>query len=50
MAKPIMEQLEKLVLTLIEEFRRLKNENEKSEAAKGEKYKRPRGVCGNPIG
>ena len=29
MAKPIMEQLEQVVLTLIEAFRRLKDENEK---------------------
>ena len=29
MAKPIMEQLEQLVSTLIEAFRRLKDENEK---------------------
>ena len=29
MAKPIMEQLEQAVLTLIEAFRRLKDENEK---------------------
>tara|TARA_Y100001934_G_scaffold264623_1_gene341840 strand:+ start:108 stop:386 length:279 start_codon:yes stop_codon:yes gene_type:complete len=29
MAKPIMEQLEQVVSTLIEEFRRLKDENEK---------------------
>ena len=29
MAKPIMEQLEQVVSTLVEAFRRLKNENEK---------------------
>ena len=29
MAKPIMEELEQVVLTLIEAFRRLKDENEK---------------------
>ena len=41
MAKPIMEQLEQVVLTLIEAFRRLKDENEKL-TGQVEDYKR---VC-----
>ena len=39
MAKPIMEQLEQLVSTLIEAFRRLKDENEKL-AGQVEDFKR----------